>query len=435
MRDPRSADGGPQDRGRAPGFRRPQRGDMPMRGRPPPGMRLPERGISPAPGRMAERGRPPEARGQADRGGRDPIRPRSQVTRTGPDEVARRPEARQVPALGRIPAPRPPGARRPPEQSQVPGRSRTAGARQNELARRTQPRRIPEPGAVSPFHPPRTRRPREHGQAPGRGRISVRRRLLERYRALEARLPQGISDRLRGARNAFRAWRRTRPFWGGLLINCGASEILLSEHGPLQVVIHIGAKGLAGYIVPLMLLLCGILLWFNPAQRAYNSLFAVVLALLSWITSNLGGFFIGMLLSIVGGALAFAWTPDSERQPLRRPPSTPQMRHSALGLTLTLRPVAALPAPPPGESSLAGGGARSDERSPDSAEKLAPGGPSAASPSGFRALVTRLDSGWRLPRLVRRMARRLRSNMVACQPYPLTGDHDHEATPPDYEPR
>jgi uncharacterized protein DUF6114 len=364
-------------------------GDMPARGRPPPGIRLPERGISPNPRRLARGSRPPEARGPADRGDQGPIAGRSQIAGTGPPELARRPQARRIPELGRIPAPRPPGARRPPEQSQVPGRSRTAGTRANELARRPQPRRMPERGPGAPLRTPRTRRPPGQSQLPGRGRgrISVPRRLPERYRTLEARHRAVISARLRDARSAFRIWRRTRPFWGGLLITCGAGEILLSEHGPLQVVIHIGAKGLAGYIVPVMLLLCGILLWFNPAQRAYNSLFAMALALLSWITSNLGGFFIGMLLSLVGGALAFAWTPDSERQPLRRPHIIPQIRHPSLGLALTLRPIAALPPPAPVESSLVGEGPGSAGPPPDSAE-TAPDDRASASPSGFRALVT-----------------------------------------------
>jgi hypothetical protein len=413
VRDPRSADGGPQDRGQASGLRRPQRGNMPARGRPPPGNRMPERGTPPKPRRVPESGRPPEARGMTDRGAPGSAAGRGQIPGTGPYELARRPQIGRIPEHGRIPPPRPPGARRPPEQSQVPARGRTAGTTPSELARRPQPRRLPELGPVAPLRlprtrrPPRTHRPPEPSQFPGRRRISVPRRLPERYRTLEARLPEAISVRLRHARNAFRVWRRTRPFWGGLLIICGASEILLSEHGPLQVVIHIGAKGLAGYIVPVMLLLCGILLWFNPAQRAYNSLLGMALALLSWITSNLGGFFIGMLLSLVGGALAFAWTPDSETQPLRRLRGTPQMQHSSRGLALTFRPVAALPPPAPVQSSLVGEGPGSAEQPRDSAERTAPEDPAPQSPSGFRPLMHRLGSTRCLPRLVRQMARRV----------------------------
>jgi hypothetical protein len=161
------------------------------------------------------------------------------------------------------------------------------------------------------------------------------------------------------------------------LVTCGACEILTSEHGPLQTVIHIGAKGLAGYIVPLMLLLCGILLWFNPGQRAFNSLFAMLLALLSWITSNLGGFFIGMMLGLVGGALAFAWSTESERQRPMPPHGTPPIRQSS-ALALTFRPMAALPPPAPAEPTSAGGDPGFARDPPESAEKASPDDPAAA---------------------------------------------------------
>jgi hypothetical protein len=85
---------------------------------------------------------------------------------------------------------------------------------------------------------------------------------------------------------------------------------------PLPVVVHVGMDGLAGYLVPVLLVVCGVLLLFNPQQRLFYSLVATVLALGSWITSNLGGFVIGLLLAIVGSALAFAWSP-TKRTPRR----------------------------------------------------------------------------------------------------------------------
>ncbi len=121
--------------------------------------------------------------------------------------------------------------------------------------------------------------------------------------------------RLRRARLAFRRWRHTRPFLGGLLVTLGGVEILLSERAPLPLVIHIGLQGLAGYLVPLMLVLCGLLLLFNPVQRTFYALLAVLLSLAAWVTSNLGGFFIGMLLGLIGGALAFAWVQRERRGP------------------------------------------------------------------------------------------------------------------------
>ncbi|MEV0902922.1 DUF6114 domain-containing protein [Actinoplanes sp. NPDC049802] len=113
-----------------------------------------------------------------------------------------------------------------------------------------------------------------------------------------------------GARawRAWREWRRTRPFWAGLLVLLGGLEILLTVWAPLGVVLHVGMQGFIGYLIPVVILLCGLLLWFNPAQHLFYSLICVVCALASWITSNMGGFIIGLLLTLIGGALAFAWS-------------------------------------------------------------------------------------------------------------------------------
>jgi hypothetical protein len=84
-------------------------------------------------------------------------------------------------------------------------------------------------------------------------------------------------------------------------------EILLTMMAPLPVIIHLGMQGLAGYLVPVVLVLCGQLLWWNPDQRLFYAILTLILSLASWVTSNLGGFFAGILLGLVGGSLAFAW--------------------------------------------------------------------------------------------------------------------------------
>lgn len=138
----------------------------------------------------------------------------------------------------------------------------------------------------------------------------------------------------RRATRAWRQWRRTRPFWGGLLVLVAGLEILLSERAPLPIIVHIGLQGIAGYIVPTVVVLLGLLLLFNPAQRTFYSLLAVLLALGSWITSDLGGFFVGMLLCVLGGSLAFAWQlRDEPEEPSRRRRPPPQQTRSA-GLAL-----------------------------------------------------------------------------------------------------
>jgi hypothetical protein len=127
-----------------------------------------------------------------------------------------------------------------------------------------------------------------------------------------------LTGRVARGWRAWRHWRRTRPFWGGLLVILGGAEILLSEKGPLPLIIHIGLQGLAGYLIPTIMVLCGLLLLFHPVQRTFYSLLAVLLALGSWITSNLGGFFVGMLLGLVGGSLAFAWQHRDQPGPGKR---------------------------------------------------------------------------------------------------------------------
>jgi hypothetical protein len=128
------------------------------------------------------------------------------------------------------------------------------------------------------------------------------------------------TDDSQSLKDGFRLWRAHRPFWGGLLLALGGAEILLTEKASLKVVIHIGMQGLAGYLLPVVMLLCGLLILFNPAQRLFYSLLGILVSLGTWITSNLGGFFIGLLLGAVGSCLAFGWLPDQEprRRRLRR---------------------------------------------------------------------------------------------------------------------
>ncbi|MFD9099360.1 DUF6114 domain-containing protein [Streptomyces collinus] len=128
-----------------------------------------------------------------------------------------------------------------------------------------------------------------------------------------------MPDRPRRAlRPAFRGWRARRPFWGGLLLALGGGEILLTEKASLKVVMHIGMQGLAGYLLPTLMVLLGLLVLFNPSQRLFYSITGILVTLGTWLTSNLGGFFIGLVLGAVGSCLAFGWLPDQEPRVSRR---------------------------------------------------------------------------------------------------------------------
>ncbi|WP_405974589.1 DUF6114 domain-containing protein [Streptomyces sp. NBC_00988] len=117
---------------------------------------------------------------------------------------------------------------------------------------------------------------------------------------------------------AFRRWRARRPFWGGLLLALGGAEILLTEKVSLKVAMHIGMQGMTGYLLPVMMLLCGLLILFSPGQRLFYSIVGILCTLGSWLTSNLGGFFIGLLLGIVGSCMTFGWLPDQEPRSERK---------------------------------------------------------------------------------------------------------------------
>ncbi|MEU0583239.1 DUF6114 domain-containing protein [Streptomyces sp. NPDC006132] len=153
-------------------------------------------------------------------------------------------------------------------------------------------------------------------------------------------MPRGPRE---GVRPAFRQWRAGRPFWGGLLLALGGAEILLTLKASLDVILHVGMQGLAGYLLPAVMLLCGLLVLFNPAQRLFYSVIGVLVSLGTWLTSNLGGFFVGLLLGVVGSCLTFGWLPDQEPRVSRR-----QRRKAARAAKAAPpAPQAATPAPQP----------------------------------------------------------------------------------------
>jgi hypothetical protein len=128
--------------------------------------------------------------------------------------------------------------------------------------------------------------------------------------ALHPKIPAPVR-----AWRAFRTWRRRRPFLGGVLIVLAGGEIFATGIAPLHVIIHYGLEGLAGQAVPILLIVCGLLLIFSPDQRMFYVIVSMMLTIGSWITSNLGGFVLGLLLGLVGCSFAFAWTPRRKPAP------------------------------------------------------------------------------------------------------------------------
>ncbi|MFI6515711.1 DUF6114 domain-containing protein [Spirillospora sp. NPDC050679] len=113
---------------------------------------------------------------------------------------------------------------------------------------------------------------------------------------------------------AFTRWRRARPFGAGLLIFLGGAELALVPLVPLGLVVHQGIAGISGYLVGLVLVALGCSVLAQPALNGFFGVVAILLGLTSLITSNLGGFLLGALLTLAGGVWCFAWTTRPRRR-------------------------------------------------------------------------------------------------------------------------
>ncbi|GAA2626094.1 DUF6114 domain-containing protein [Paractinoplanes durhamensis] len=124
---------------------------------------------------------------------------------------------------------------------------------------------------------------------------------------LDERLPA------RRPRRAFRTWRRTRPFWGGIATIAGGATILSVPLAPLPIMIHVGTAAISGFAIGAILVAAGLFFWFAPAQRAFIAVLSTICALVSVVTSNLGGLGFGALLALLGSAMSFGWHPHRPR--------------------------------------------------------------------------------------------------------------------------
>ncbi|GHG08054.1 DUF6114 domain-containing protein [Streptomyces zaomyceticus] len=128
--------------------------------------------------------------------------------------------------------------------------------------------------------------------------------------AESARSAAGRVARSRGARAAFRRWRRTRPFWATVWTGLGGFVIFFLPMAPLGKILQVGVGGIAGMAGGVVLMAMALLMLLLPGQRHTAGVIAVIAGVASFPLSNLGGLFVGMVLSVLGGSMAFAWLPE-----------------------------------------------------------------------------------------------------------------------------
>ncbi len=123
----------------------------------------------------------------------------------------------------------------------------------------------------------------------------------------------GLLARLRYGRVAFRHWRWGRPFWAGLWTLLAGVPIAYFPYANLtlgQLTIRMATTaGSGSLIIGVLLFVLGLTMWFQAQVRIFAGVASILLALVSLVVSNFGGFLMGFLLALFGGALAVAWAP------------------------------------------------------------------------------------------------------------------------------
>ncbi|MFF1648163.1 DUF6114 domain-containing protein [Streptomyces sp. NPDC058240] len=115
----------------------------------------------------------------------------------------------------------------------------------------------------------------------------------------------------------FRTWRGNRPFWAGLFTMVGGLPIAYFPYANMHlgnVILAMSTTGGAGsLIIGILLITLGLTMWFHHIVRVFAGVAAILLALISIPVANIGGFLIGFLFSLLGGALSISWAPGEPK--------------------------------------------------------------------------------------------------------------------------
>ncbi|WP_404953618.1 DUF6114 domain-containing protein [Streptomyces sp. 147326] len=150
-------------------------------------------------------------------------------------------------------------------------------------------------------------------------------------------------------RRRWQRWRRSRPFWGGLLAILAGAWICVLPLAPLKIMLQQGVAGIPSVLMGIVMIVLGLTTWFSPAQRTLAGVLTTLIATAALVLSNLGGFLIGTLLGILGGGLMFAWQPYAAPRaaPRAGEPKSAAESVSGTGNAESAVGAAAAAAPPP----------------------------------------------------------------------------------------
>ncbi|MCD0451789.1 DUF6114 domain-containing protein [Actinocorallia sp. API 0066] len=128
---------------------------------------------------------------------------------------------------------------------------------------------------------------------------------------------KGAQSPLSTGRLAFRAWRRRRPLWAAIWTALGGFVIFYLPLAPVGKLLHVGVGGMGGLAVGAILMAMALFMAFLPDQRHVAGVITCILGVVSFPLTNLGGFFVGMGLAVLGGSMAFGWLPNKPQRKWR----------------------------------------------------------------------------------------------------------------------
>jgi hypothetical protein len=115
-----------------------------------------------------------------------------------------------------------------------------------------------------------------------------------------------MSKKKKDSKSKGNSWRRKRPFWGSLSLILSGLLILWVPLNMAPIALMPGSFSILGIVFGGMVFLLGMVALFSPRYSQLVGIMGIFFAVLS-LLGALGGFLIGTILGIVGGAGCFAW--------------------------------------------------------------------------------------------------------------------------------
>ncbi|WP_230128531.1 DUF6114 domain-containing protein [Bacillus sp. CECT 9360] len=115
----------------------------------------------------------------------------------------------------------------------------------------------------------------------------------------------------------FKGWRKSRPFWGAMVIIVSGITILWVPMNLYLSTFLPGSVAMIGLLFGGLIMLTGMLAMFFPNSSRMLGIMTIFFSILS-VIGALGGFLFGTIFGIIGGSLLIAWRPAEVKEPQRK---------------------------------------------------------------------------------------------------------------------